>query len=377
MLEAERKTPEDWLVSSEPEKKTGRFKVFLGYAPGVGKTFSMLSEGIRRKSRGEDVVIGVVETHGRSGTAELGTRLEEVPRKDLNYRGTLFREMDVDAILARSPQVVLVDELAHTNVEGSRFAKRYEDVLLLLENKIDVLSTINIQHIESLTPRVQALTGISVREQVPDWVLDRADEIVISDLTPEALATRMRRGDIYPMDRVERALSNFFRKGNLIALREMALQRVTKAVDRNLDDYVRRKRLGAHWSVTERVAVCISSSPQARDLIARGARLSEGLGGEFYVLHVASERDSEPQRQQTLSAHIQFATNLGAHIVHLTGSSVAMATAAFVKEQRITQAIFGRSALRGIKKYMYYLAIGKFMSEAPHVDLHIVTQDAE
>lgn len=377
MVEADRKTPEDWLVSSEPEKKTGRFKVFLGYAPGVGKTFSMLSEGMRRKSRREDVVIGVVETHGRSGTAELSTKLEEVPRKDLNYKGTLFQEMDVDAILARSPQVALVDELAHTNVEGSRFAKRYEDVLLLLDNNIDVLSTINIQHIESLTPRVQALTGISVREQVPDWVLDRADEIVISDLTPEALATRMRRGDIYPMDRVERALSNFFRKGNLIALREMALQRVTKAVDRTLDEYVRRKRLGAHWSVTERVAVCISSNPQARDLIARGARLSEGLGGEFYVLHVASERDNEAERQQTLNAHIQFATNLGAHIVHLTGSSVAAATAAFVKEQRITQAIFGRSALHGIRKYLYYLAIGKFMSEAPHVDLHIITQDAE
>jgi two-component system sensor histidine kinase KdpD len=322
-------------------------------------------------------VVGVVETHGRMGTAELGLKLEEVPRKELDYRGTLFREMDVDAILARSPQVVLVDELAHTNVEGSRFGKRYEDVLLLLDNNIDVLSTINIQHIESLTPRVQALTGISVREQVPDWVLDRADEIVISDLTPEALATRMRRGDIYPMDRVERALSNFFRKGNLIALREMALQKVTRAVDRNLDAYVRRKRLGAHWSVTERVAVCISSSPQARDLIARGARLSEGLGGEFYVLHVTTERDNETGRQQTLNAHIQFATNLGAHIVHLTGSSVATATAAFVKEQRITQAIFGRSALHGIKKYLYYLAIGKFMSEAPHVDLHIITQDAE
>jgi two-component system sensor histidine kinase KdpD len=375
MVEAERKTPEDWLASADLEKKTGRLKIFLGYAPGVGKTFSMLGEGIRRRGRGEDVVVGVVETHGRRGTAELSTKLEEVAPKELDYRGTIFREMDVDAILARAPQVVLVDELAHTNVEGSRFQKRYEDVLLLLDNNIDVLSTINIQHIESLTSRVQSLTGISVREQVPDWVLDRADEIVISDLTPEALATRMRRGDVYPMERVERALANFFRKGNLIALREMALQRVTKSVDRNLDAYVRRKRLGAHWSVTERVAVCISSNPQSRDLIARGARLAEGLGGELYVLHVASQRDTEGQRKQTLEAHIQFAQNLGANIVHLTGSSVAMATAAYVKEQRITQAIFGRSALRGFKKYMYYLAIGKFMSEAPHVDLHVITQE--
>jgi two-component system sensor histidine kinase KdpD len=377
MLEAERKTPEDWLASSDTEKKTGRLKVFLGYAPGVGKTFSMLSEGIRRRSRGEDVVIGVVESHGRSGTADLAGKLDAVPLRELDYRGTLFHEMDVDAILARAPQVVLVDELAHTNVESSRFGKRYEDVLLLLENNIDVLSTINIQHIESLTPRVQALTGVAVREQVPDWVLDRADEIVIADLTPEALATRMRRGDIYPMDRVERALSNFFRKGNLIALREMALQRVTKAVDRNLDAYVRRKRLGAHWSVSERIAVCISSNPQSRELIARGARIAEGLDGELYVVHVETPRDADAQRKQTLDAHIQFARNLGANIVSLSGSSVASATAAYVKEQRITQAIFGRSALRGIKRYMYYLAIGKFMSEAPHVDLHVITQDPE
>lgn len=377
MFEAERKTPEDWLASSDTEKKKGLFKVFLGYAPGVGKTYSMLSEGIRRRSRGEDVVVGIVETHDRRGTSELSGKLESVPLRELDYRGTLFLEMDVDAIIARSPQVVLVDELAHTNVEGSRFKKRYEDVLLLLEHNIDVLSTINIQHIETLTPRVQALTGIAVREQVPDWVLDRADEIVIADLTPEALATRMRRGDIYPMERVERALQNFFRKGNLIALREMALQRVTKAVDRNLDAYVRRKRLGAHWSVSERVAVCISSNPQSRDLIARGARIAEGLDGELYVVHVETPRDADGQRKQTLDAHIQFARNLGANIVLLTGSSVASATAAYVKEQRITQAIFGRSALRGIKRYMYYLAIGKFMSEAPHVDLHVITQDSE
>jgi len=371
-----RKSPEDWLLTSEPEKQRGRFKVFLGYAPGVGKTFSMLSEGIRRRSRGEDVVIGIVETHGRPNTAELAAKLEQVPRRDIDYKGTIFTEMDVDGILARMPQIVLIDELAHTNIEGSRFPKRYEDVLLLLDNKIDVLSTINIQHVESLAPRVQALTGIGIRELVPDWVLDRADEIVISDLTPEALVTRMRRGDIYPMERVERSLSNFFRRGNLIALREMALQRVTRAVDRTLDDYVKRKRLGAHWTVAEKIAVCISSNAQARDLIARGARLAEALSAELYVLHVASDRDAIPERKRTLESSLQFAKNLGASIVNLTGSDTARVTAAYVREQRITQAIVGRSALHGLRKYLYYLAIQKFMSEAPHVDLHIVTQEA-
>lgn len=370
-----RKSPEDWLLASETEKQRGRLKVFLGYAPGVGKTFSMLSEGIRRRSRGEDVVIGIVESHGRARTAELIEKIEQIPRREINYKGTLFTEMDVDAVLARMPQVVLIDELAHTNIEGSRFAKRYEDVLFLLEHKIDVLSTINVQHVESLAPRVEALTGIAVREQVPDWVLDRAEEIVISDLTPEALVTRMRRGDIYPQDRVERSLSNFFRRGNLIALREMALQRVTRAVDRNLDEYVRRKKLGAHWAVSEKVAVCISSGPQARDLIARGARLAEALDAELYVLHVASDRDNTPERERTLESSLQFAKNLGAEVVSLTGSDTARTTAAFVRDHRITQAIVGRSAVHGLNSYLYYLAIQRFMSEAPHVDLHIVTQE--
>jgi len=370
-----RKSPEDWLASTEDENRRGRFKVFLGYAPGVGKTYSMLSEGIRRSSRGEDVVIGIVESHGRSGTRDLSQKLEQVPRREIDYKGTIFSEMDVDAILARKPQVALIDELAHTNVEGSRLPKRYEDILLLLDARIDVLSTINIQHIESLTPRVQSLTGITVRETVPDWILDRADEVVMSDLTPEALATRMRRGDIYPADRVERALSNFFRRGNLIALREMALQRVTRAVDRTLDDYVKRKQLGAHWAIGEKVAVCISASPSARALIARGARLSDAVNAEFYVVHVETARDVDPERKRALEANVQFAANLGAQIVTLQGQNVASATASFVTEHRITQAIFGRSALSGLRKYIYFLAIQRFMSEAPQVDLHIITQE--
>lgn len=369
------KSPEDWLLADESDKQKGRFKVFLGYAPGVGKTFSMLSEGIRRRSRGEDVVIGIVETHGRAPTAELAAKLEQIPRRETVYRGTLFTEMDVDAILRRMPQVALVDELAHTNIEGSHFGKRFEDVLFLLDHKIDVLSTVNVQHVESLAPRVQALTGVSVREQVPDWVLDRADEVVISDLTPEALVTRMRRGDIYPPDRIERSLANFFRQGNLIALREMALQRVTRAVDRNLDDYVRRKKLGAHWTVSEKIAVCISSSLQGRDLIARGARLADALGAELYVVHVQDLRDEEPERKKTLESNLQFARNLGASIVPLNGRDTARITGGFIRDHRITQAIVGRSATHGLKSYMYYLAIQKLMAEAPHVDLHIVTQE--
>ena len=370
-----RKTPEDWLLTAGSDERRGRFKVFLGYAPGVGKTFSMLSEGIRRRKRGEDVVIGIVETHGRSATSELAVQLEQVPRCGREYKGTLFSEMDVDAVLARAPQIALIDELAHTNIEGSRFPKRYEDVLWLLEHNVDVLSTINIQHVESLAPRVQALTGITVREQVPDWVLDRADEIVISDVTPEALVTRMRRGDIYPPERIERSLANFFRRGNLLALREMALQRVTRAVDRTLDEYVTRKHLGSQWAVAEKVAVCISANAQARDLIARGARLAEALSAELFVLHVARERDASAPRERALETACQFARNLGAQLITLQGKDTARTTATYIREHRITQAIVGRSAIHGLRSYLYYLALQKFMAEAPHVDLHIVTED--
>ena len=208
----EQKTPEQWLEETAPQKKLAIFKLFLGYAPGVGKTFNMLSEGIRRASRGEEVVAGLVETHGRKGITELAARLEMVPRRRLNYKGADFEEMDVDAILARKPQVALVDELAHTNIEGSKHRKRYDDVLELLNANIDVLSTVNVQHIESLTPLVQQITGVPVRETVPDWVIQRVNEIVLVDLTPEALQKRMRRGDIYPVERAERALDNFFHK---------------------------------------------------------------------------------------------------------------------------------------------------------------------
>jgi len=373
MSSAPVRTPEEWLEKTE-ERSRGRLKLFLGYAPGVGKTFAMLSEAVRRRSRGEDIVIGVVESHGRIPTAELAEQLEQVPRRKLEYKGTVFEEMDLEAILARRPEVVLIDELAHTNIEGSRHPKRYQDVLEILEAQIHVLSTVNIQHVESVTPRVQSLTGITVRETVPDWVLDRADEIVLADLTPEALVTRMARGDIYPQERVERALGNFFRRGNLIALRELALQRVTRAVDRTLEDYVQRKKLGGNWQVAERVAVCISASPRARDLIARGARMAEAMNAEFSVVYVEDTVQLAEAEQRSLEANMQFAENVGARVIRLKGSSVPVTAAEYVAKNHITQVFFGRSAVKGWKKYMYYRALQRFMNGAPDVDVHIVTQ---
>jgi two-component system, OmpR family, sensor histidine kinase KdpD len=371
------KSPEEWLEKVAPEKTRGTFKLFLGYAPGVGKTYNMLSEAIRRHQRGEDIVIGVVETHGRPRTAELAAQLETIPRKKIEYKGVLFEEMDLDGILARRPQIVLIDELAHTNIEGSKHRKRYEDVLDVLAANIDVLATMNVQHIESVSPTVQSVTGIPIRETVPDWMVQRADEIVMADLTPEALQTRMRRGDIYGVDRAEKALANFFRRGNLIALRELALQHVTKAVDRTLTAYMDAKHIDAHWAVRERVAVGISASSSSQMLIARGARVAEGVGGELFVVHVDTGEDLSEEEKRTLAANMQFARNLNAEVYTVKGKSLIHAAASFVREKRITHIVFGRSAVHGLRQYLYYWAIQHFLKESPNVDVHIVTQHSE
>jgi len=372
------KKPEDWLeVASPPQKSRGIFKLFLGYAPGVGKTYSMLSEALRRRSRGEDVVVGVVESHGRKGIEELITQLEAVPRKKIEYKGTIFEEMDVDAILARRPDVVLVDELAHTNIPGSKHRKRYEDVQELLAAKIDVVSTLNIQHIESIAPIVRSITGITVRETVPDWVPLTAAETVMVDLTPEALQNRMKRGDVYSAEKVERSLKNFFRRGNLIALRELALRQVAEQVDRSLESYMEDQDIRKNWAVRERMAVCISDNPSGQYLIARGARMARRLDGELYVIHV--DREFGPKRPDpaALAANLRFAESLGAKVVRLKGHSVADAVAEFVRAKHITQVIFGRARVRDWRKYLYLSAVHRFLRESPAVDVHIVTQESE
>ena len=372
------KKPEEWLeVASPPEKVRGAFKLFLGYAPGVGKTFSMLSEALRRHSRGEDVAIGFIETHGRKGVEELAEQMESIPHKKIEYKGTLFEEMDVDAILARHPAVVLVDELAHTNIPGSKHRKRYEDVQELLAAKIDVISTLNIQHIESIAPVVRSITGIIVRETVPDWVPLTASETVMVDLTPEALQNRMKRGDVYSPEKVERSLKNFFRRGNLIALRELALRQVAEQVDRSLESYMEAQDIRKNWGVRERLAVCISANPAGQYLIARGARMARRMDAELYVLHVDREFGPRESNQNALTANLRFAESLGAKVVRLKGKSVADAVADFVRTKHITQVIFGRAPMHDWRKYLYLSAVHRFLRESPAVDVHIVTQEAE
>jgi two-component system sensor histidine kinase KdpD len=367
------KTPEQWLEETSPTK-TAVFKLFLGYAPGVGKTYNMLSEAVRRHSRGENAVIGVIETHGRKPIVELASKLEVVPRKKLEYKGAPFEEMDVDAIIARKPTVALIDELAHTNVEGSKHVKRYEDVMELLDNGIDVLSTMNVQHVESMTPLVRSITGVTVRETVPDWVMQRVNEIVLADLTPEALRHRMERGDIYPVERAERALGHFFRPGNLIALRELALRQVTQVVDRSLESYLQEENNERAAAAHERIAVCISSNPAAQYLIARGWRMAQAIGADFDVVYVDIGVDDNPEDQRTLRRNIEFAENLGAKVTKLQGKSVAETVAQFVREKHVTQIVFGHSATTGWRRYLYTSAVHKFLRDAPSVDVHIVKQ---
>jgi len=372
------KKPEEWLEAVSPAPKPrGIFKLFLGYAPGVGKTYSMLSEAIRRKSRGEDVVIGIVETHGRRGVLELSCQLEAVKRKELDYKGTMFEEMDVDAILERKPEVALVDELAHTNIPGSKHRKRYEDVQELLAAKIDVISTLNIQHIESLAPTVRAITGVTVRETVPDWVPLSASETVMVDLTPETLHNRMKRGDVYSHEKVEQSLKNFFRRGNLIALRELALRQVAEQVDRSLESYMDAKDIRQNWGVRERIAVCISGSPSGQYLTARAARMARRMDAELYVVHVERELASRSENPRILEANLRFAENLGAQVVKLKGPSVADSIAEFVRARHITQVIFGRAPIRDWRKYLYLSAVHRFLRDSPPVDVHIVTQEPD
>ena len=271
------------MGSSDP----GNLRIYLGSAAGVGKTYAMLCEGHRRAERGTDVVVAFVETHGRPHTAELVAGLEVIPRARLSYRGTTFEEMDVDAVLARKPQVALVDELAHTNVPGSRNEKRWQDVQEMLGAGIDVISNVNIQHLESLNDVVEKITGVPQRETVPDAVVRGADQVELVDMTPEALRRRMAHGNIYAADKIDAALTNYFRAGNLTALRELALLWLADKVDEGLQRYRAAHHISQTWEARERVVVALTGGPEGDTLIRRAARIAaRSSGGDLLAVHV-------------------------------------------------------------------------------------------
>ena len=322
----------------------GHFRIYLGAAAGVGKTYAMLNEGHRRRDRGTDVVVGFVECHGRQRTEEMIGDLEVVPRRKVEYRGSVLEEMDLDAVLARHPQVALIDELAHTNVPGSgKNEKRWRDVLEILAAGIDVITTVNIQHLESIASEVEHMTGARVRERVPDWVVRKADQIELVDSSPEQLRRRMLHGNIYPKERVTLALSNFFRTDNLTALRELALRFLADETDEELLEHLRRRETDVVWETCERVMVAVSADPGTDALLRRAARMAARLKGELEVLHVTASDATRPGDRRSADKLRQLAADVGARWHEIEGDDPARAIAAFAQEHQITQIVIGSS----------------------------------
>ena len=320
----------------------GHFRIYLGAAAGVGKTYAMLSEGRRRRGRGTDVVIGFVECHGRRLTEELIDDLEVVPRRVLEYRGTRFEEMDLDAVLERQPKVALIDELAHTNVAGCRHEKRWQDVLEVLDAGIDVITTVNIQHLESIADAVEQMTGAQVRERVPDWVVRKANQIELVDSSPEQLRRRMLHGNIYPQEKVPQALSHFFRIDNLIALRELALRFLADETEEELLEHLRRHRGEKVWETTERIMVAVTAAPGTDVLLRRAARIASRVKGELDVIHVADEASGQKERV-AIDGLRALTADLGARWHELHGDDPARALIGFAREHQITQIVIGSS----------------------------------
>jgi two-component system, OmpR family, sensor histidine kinase KdpD len=322
----------------------GHFRIYLGAVAGVGKTYDMLNEGKRRLERGTDVVVGFVEAHKRPLTEALLEGFEIVPRKKVEYRGAQFEEMDLDAVLARHPKVALVDELAHTNVPGSgRHAKRWEDVLELLDAGIDVITTLNIQHVESLADAVEQMTGAKVRERVPDWVVRKANQIELVDSSPEQLRRRMLHGNIYPPEKIPYALSHFFQTDNLIALRELALRFLADETEEELLEHLRRHREKRLWETRERILVAVTGAPGTDVLLRRAARLTARAKGELSVIHVISDDAGSPKDKAGFEPLRKLVSDLGARWYEVSSSDPAQAITDFAKDNQITQIVLGSS----------------------------------
>ncbi len=376
--------------------KRGRLRVYLASAAGAGKTYAMLNEGHRREGRGTDVVVGYVETHGRSQTqAQIGD-LEVIPRKQVTYRGVTLEEMDTEAVIARHPQVALIDELAHTNVPGSKHAKRYQDVEEILDAGIDVITTLNIQHLESLNDLVAGITGVRVRETLPDWILDQADEVELIDISPYALRQRMKHGNIYPPERVETALNNFFREGNLTALRELALRRTAEKTEEQLQEFMTEHGINKLWLASERVLVGFDARPHTRQVIRDAWRLAHGLHADLIAVTIQPEGylaftskligwlkyggDAKRYReaaQRRLEAHALLAEDLGAEVIRTKSSDIAKALVQIAREHQVTQIVLGQPARSRWEEIIRGSIINRVLRMSSDMDIHLVPRSGE
>ncbi|NJK62984.1 MAG: universal stress protein [Synechococcaceae cyanobacterium SM2_3_1] len=366
---------QDKTASSQQEIKfyrRGKHKIFIGMAPGVGKTYRMLSEARALKADGIDVVIGVLETHGREETAAQAEGLEQIPRQQVLVQGVTMLEMDTLAILARQPQLVLIDELAHTNVHGSALEKRYQDVEVILNAGIDVHSTVNIQHLESLNDLVARITGVVVRERIPDKVFEDADEVVVVDVTPETLEERLREGKIYALNKVDQALDNFFQRRNLIALRELSLREVADNIEENISS---ETSTNSQLGIQERLLVCISTYPNSLHLVRRGARLASYLNAKLYGLYVA-----DPARFLTMeeSLHLETCERLfrefGGEFFRIKNQDIVDSITKVAKELKITQVVLGREKLSFWKNLFYPSVTQKLILSLQEIDIHIISE---
>lgn len=373
-VELKRRSPEVLLAKLRHGDKP-TLRVYIGAAPGVGKTWQMLEDAHALKKQGIDIVIGILETHGRFETIALTEGLERVPMRKLEYRGVTLEEMDVDAVIARRPQVAIVDELAHTDVPGSKHRKRYEDVLELLDHGISVITAVNIQHIESLNDAVARTTGVRVRETVPDHFFRRADEVVNVDVSVETLRTRLRQGKIYTVEKIEQSLNNFFRKGNLSALRELALRHVAQDQAAKAHDY--RAREGLEQPVIpEKVMVAMASRGSAKKLLRTGSRIAGRLASDWYAVYVETPREEmgriKPEDYAALQENIRFAEELGARVVKLKSRNVADALVDFARREGITHVVFGQTSRSRWDILMHGSIINRFLDEVRDATVQVV-----
>ncbi len=376
-LPDQRPDPEALLRKAAQEGR-GRLKVFLGAAPGVGKTYEMLTDATARRRDGTDVVVGVVETHGRVETQALVHGLEIVPRHEVEYQGRILPEMDIDAILARRPELVLVDELAHTNAPGSRHDKRYQDVEELLAAGIDVYSTVNVQHLESLNDVVASFTKVRVRETLPDRVIENAD-IEVVDIPPDELIERLKQGKVYVPEEASRALGNFFSKSNLTALRELALRRAAQAVDAEMVEYLRAHALAGNWAAGERIVVAVSELPGADELVRAGKRLADALRGPWTAVHIETPQggrlgDADNAR---LAATLHLASQLGAQVATVPAETIVEGLTRFSAEARATQLIVGKSTRSRWFELRHGSVVDRLVRETPDIAVHVLPIRAE
>ncbi|MDB5391440.1 MAG: kdpD [Planctomycetaceae bacterium] len=362
-------TPEHFLTLIRQQQR-GRLKIYLGFAAGVGKTYEMLQEGQRLKRRGVDVVIGLVETHGRTETAAQISDLEQVSRRRFEYHGVVLAEMDIDAILARHPAVALVDELAHTNAPGSRNSKRFQDIEELLSAGINVISTLNIQHLESLYDLVEKATAVKVKERVPDYIIGMADQLVNVDLSAEDLRERLLAGKVYPAERIDRALENFFTQDNLTRLREFAMEEVAHRLDR------RRHHTEEvpTQSTSTRIMICLSSrGPNVERLLRKGARMADRLSAPWYAVYIQTPREDltriEAAVQRQISNTLELVQQLGGTPMTFKGSDVVATIVAFAREYGITHIVLGRSRLPWYRRWFGRSVLDRMLWELPNIDV--------